>query len=167
MKNYYKLLGVHKNASTEQINSAFKKLSLKYHPDRNGGNLHYSELFKEINEAKQVLSDHEKRGDYDIALKNRSGLSLLFSNRRRRRQARIQRRRKETPGDSKLASLKWLATILGLAILIMFILIAIDNAINFFSEDEQPVFLKNIINENRMGVLSVIESQFVRSVFNA
>src|SRR4051812_47168128 len=101
MKNYYKLLGVHKNASREQINSAFKRLSLKYHPDRNGGNLHYSELFKEINEAKQVLSDREKRGEYDIDLKKQSGLSKLFRNWQRRRQRRMRRRTKETSGYSK------------------------------------------------------------------
>jgi len=67
MKNldYYKILGVAKDASTEEIKKAYRKLALKYHPDRNQGNKESEEKFKEANEAYAVLSDVEKRKQYD------------------------------------------------------------------------------------------------------
>lgn len=64
-KDYYEVLGVDKSASEEEIKKAFKKLALKYHPDRNPDNKEAEEKFKEINEAYQVLSDSEKRQRYD------------------------------------------------------------------------------------------------------
>ena len=64
-KDYYKILGVERNATEAEIKSAFRKLALQYHPDRNQGNKQAEEKFKEINEAYEVLSDKEKRGRYD------------------------------------------------------------------------------------------------------
>jgi curved DNA-binding protein len=64
-KDYYKTLGVERNASKEEIKRAYRKLALKTHPDRNPGNTKAEENFKEINEAYQVLSDPEKRARYD------------------------------------------------------------------------------------------------------
>ncbi len=61
-KDYYKILGVEKNASTDELKKAFKKLAMQYHPDRPGGN---EAKFKEINEAFQVLGDAGKRAKYD------------------------------------------------------------------------------------------------------
>lgn len=61
-KDYYKALGVEKNASPEDIKKAFKKLAMQHHPDRQGGN---EAKFKEINEAYQVLGDKDKRARYD------------------------------------------------------------------------------------------------------
>lgn len=65
MKDYYDILGVSRNASTEEINKAYKKLALKYHPDRNPGNKNAEAKFKEINEAKEILTDPKKRQEYD------------------------------------------------------------------------------------------------------
>lgn len=62
MKDYYKILGVSKNATDEEIRKAYKKLSMKYHPDRPSGN---EAKFKEINEAHDILSDPEKRVEYN------------------------------------------------------------------------------------------------------
>jgi len=61
-KDYYKVLGVDKNASQDDIKKAFRKLAHQYHPDKQGGN---EEKFKEINEAYQVLGDAKKRSQYD------------------------------------------------------------------------------------------------------
>ncbi|GAP08468.1 MAG TPA: J domain-containing protein [Anaerolinea thermolimosa] len=64
-KDYYKILGVDRNASEEEIKKAFRKLAMKYHPDRNPGDKKAEETFKDINEAYEVLSDPEKRRRYD------------------------------------------------------------------------------------------------------
>jgi molecular chaperone DnaJ len=64
-KDYYALLGLERNASDEEIKKAFRKLALQYHPDRNPGDKAAEEKFKEINEAYQVLSDSDKRTQYD------------------------------------------------------------------------------------------------------
>ena len=64
-KDYYKILGIERNATPEEIKKAFRKLALKYHPDRNKGNKEAEEKFKEINEANEVLSDPQKKARYD------------------------------------------------------------------------------------------------------
>ena len=65
MADYYKLLGVDKSASEEEIKKAYKKMALKWHPDRNKGSEQASQKFKEISEAFEVLSDKQKRTIYD------------------------------------------------------------------------------------------------------
>ena len=62
MKDYYKILGVNKNSSEEEIKKAFRKLAHAYHPDKQGGD---EAKFKEVNEAYSVLSDKKKRVQYD------------------------------------------------------------------------------------------------------
>lgn len=64
-KDYYAVLGISKSASSEEIKKAFRKLAVKYHPDRNPGDKSAEERFKEISEANEVLSDPEKRQKYD------------------------------------------------------------------------------------------------------
>jgi molecular chaperone DnaJ len=64
-KDYYELLGVSRDALPDDIKSAFRQAARKYHPDLNPGNKEAEERFKEINEAYQVLSDREKRAQYD------------------------------------------------------------------------------------------------------
>jgi molecular chaperone DnaJ len=63
--DYYKVLGVGKNASEEEIKKAYRKLARQYHPDRNSGDKKAEERFKEISQAHDVLSDAEKRKAYD------------------------------------------------------------------------------------------------------
>ncbi|NPA46371.1 MAG: J domain-containing protein [Chlorobi bacterium] len=64
-KDYYKILGVSKDATQDQIKKAYRKLARKYHPDRNKGDKAAEEKFKEINEAYEVLGNEENRRKYD------------------------------------------------------------------------------------------------------
>lgn len=65
-KNYYDILGVKKDTSIEDIKKAYKKLAVKHHPDKNQGDKQSEEKFKEINEAYQILSDPNKKSNYDL-----------------------------------------------------------------------------------------------------
>ena len=65
MKNYYSALGLKKGASEEDIKKAYRKLAMRYHPDRNAGDSKAEEKFKKVSEAYAVLSDKKKRGQYD------------------------------------------------------------------------------------------------------
>jgi curved DNA-binding protein len=64
-KDYYKILGVSKTATEDEIKKAYRKLAVKYHPDKNAGDKQAEAKFKEINEANEVLSDPEKRKRYN------------------------------------------------------------------------------------------------------
>ncbi len=74
MKNYYEILEINKSASKDEIKSAYKKLALKYHPDKNITNKEEAEKkFKEVSEAYEVLSDNQKKNNYD------NGSNIIFN----------------------------------------------------------------------------------------
>ncbi len=64
-RDYYEVLGLQKGATDEEIKKAFRKLAMKYHPDRNPDNKEAEEKFKEVNEAYEILSDPDKKSRYD------------------------------------------------------------------------------------------------------
>lgn len=64
-RDYYEVLGVKRDASADDLKKAFRHLARKYHPDLNKGSKDAEEKFKEINEAYQVLSDPQKKAQYD------------------------------------------------------------------------------------------------------
>ena len=64
-RDYYDVLGINKNANPTEIKSAYRKLAVKYHPDKNPGNKSAEEKFKEASEAYGILSDKSKKENYD------------------------------------------------------------------------------------------------------
>ncbi|MDE6126276.1 MAG: DnaJ domain-containing protein, partial [Muribaculaceae bacterium] len=64
-RDYYEVLGVSKTATADEIKKAYRKLAIKYHPDKNPGDKEAEEKFKEAAEAYEVLSNDEKRQKYD------------------------------------------------------------------------------------------------------
>jgi molecular chaperone DnaJ len=64
--DYYSILELAKGASKEEIKKSYRKLAMKYHPDRTSGDKEAEKKFKEINEAYSVLSNDEKRNQYDM-----------------------------------------------------------------------------------------------------
>ena len=65
MRDYYEILGVGRDVDDAALKSAFRKLAMEHHPDRNAGNPDSEAKFKEINEAYSILSDAQKRAAYD------------------------------------------------------------------------------------------------------
>jgi len=72
MKDYYYILGINQSATTEEVKKAYRKLSLKFHPDKNDGDEFFTERFKEIQEAYEILVDSIKRKTYDDLKTNNS-----------------------------------------------------------------------------------------------
>lgn len=76
LNNYYEILGIKRSATDREVRSAFKKLALLYHPDKNQGNKLAEEKFKLINEAYQILTDGDKRFQFNQKLDNQTYINM-------------------------------------------------------------------------------------------
>ena len=76
--DYYKLLNISKNATNDDIKKAYRKLAIKWHPDKNNNSKESEEMFKKIAEAYSVLSDNNKRQQYDLRSHGSSDNGLVF-----------------------------------------------------------------------------------------
>jgi curved DNA-binding protein CbpA len=144
MKNYYQLLGVNENASKDQIKEAYKRLSIIVHPDKNNGDVYYSDLFKEINEANQVLSNDLKRAEYDESLKEELLLKQHFEKQLGKVKGGgrdLDKRRKKL--TILLATVKFIIGIIVAGAITMVTIIAIDSAANLLP-DQPPKHLVRI-----------------------
>ena len=72
MKNYYQILGLERSASKDEVKKAFRLYASKYHPDKQSGDKFFEERFKELYEAYEVLSDDNKRRNYDFSFSTNS-----------------------------------------------------------------------------------------------
>ena len=75
MEDLYRVLGVSKDSTQDQIKKAYRKLAVKYHPDKNCGDKSAEDKFKKISEAYSVLSDEQQRAEYDNPPQSFSGFS--------------------------------------------------------------------------------------------
>jgi len=76
-KSYYDILQVEQNATLDAIKRSFRRLSMEHHPDKNGNSEESNRIFKDINEAYSVLSDTEKRTNYDFELQMGNRLHMM------------------------------------------------------------------------------------------
>ena len=76
-KDYYKILGLSRDAKPKDIKKAYRKLAIKWHPDKNPGDKVAEEKFKEISEAYEVLSDESKRKQYDLGGNPFGGMGVV------------------------------------------------------------------------------------------
>ena len=159
MKNYYQILGVAASASKDDLKEAYVKLSKKIHPDMNKGDEFFSELFKNINEAYQVLSDEEKRNQYNIQFN-----SYLYDfNYIKEKEIELHRRElsmEEISRKRKLLITNAISLIAGISVVALF-----SFSLDKPSEDETTVYRKprpakiamveNVVKNDKPSVISV------------
>src|SRR6187549_2769721 len=83
MTDYYKILGIEITASQDEVKRAYRKLSIKFHPDKNNGDVFFENMFKQIQEAYEALESPNKRREYDTLFKakqNEKTVNYNYSN---------------------------------------------------------------------------------------
>ncbi len=118
MKDYYQILGIKTNANDSEIKSAYKKLALKFHPDKNNGDIFFESLFKDIQEAYECLSNNESRKIYDQGFIN-------FSHKKQQSTTHTNEPVKDKPQKKQTNSIYWILAVI--IILVLFEVASISN----------------------------------------
>jgi curved DNA-binding protein CbpA len=114
MRDFYYILGLPANCTSDEIREAYRKLSKKFHPDLNAGDAYFESRFREVQEAYEILSDPVKRGKYDAALNEvRSHTTGEDSRRREYREYRAPKAKSNGPGAGMIIILFSIALIFG------------------------------------------------------
>lgn len=95
MKNYYDILGINPTAGKDEIKAAYRKLSVKFHPDKNNGEKFFEEMFKNINDANDILTDDLRRKEYDAKLKAFQEQKLKDDAELRRKEEELRHKQEE------------------------------------------------------------------------
>ncbi|WP_315076463.1 DnaJ domain-containing protein [uncultured Clostridium sp.] len=100
MKNYYKILGVSESANKDEIKKAFRNLAKKYHPDKNKDNPDAIEMFQQINEAYEILSNESSREEYDKKLNKQNSNSQKNENKNNSKKSQGKSKENSNKGDA-------------------------------------------------------------------
>ena len=162
MTDHYQILGLSQTATAAQIRTAFKRLAMQYHPDRNPGNPMAEEIFKQVNEAYHILSDPLKKARYDsrfYTYETQSSTQAAEEHWREIRRRQQQARRQYAPPTEK----KYTITgnyfkVQGLAFLVFLVMSGISfgivhTASFFFNQHKQSIHRKNQLKAQEVNAL--------------
>ncbi len=130
MQNHYTTLGISELASQEQAKVAFKRLAVEFHPDKNPNNPVAEELFKQINEAYQILSNPVRKQQYDTTLRFAYSYSYYVNNRPKEAEQNFQRYHTQRPKDPQNTNLY--SSLISVAF-IMYMFLVVNSVHNFMS----------------------------------
>lgn len=156
--DYYQILGLPQTATSTQIRSAFKRLAMQYHPDRNPNNPMAEEIFKQVNEAYHILSDPLKKARYDsrfYTYETQSSTQAAEQHWREVRRRQQQARRHAPPTEKTYTITGSYFKIQGLAFLVFIILSGISFGIVHMASFVFNLHLESIHKENRMKAQEV------------
>lgn len=145
MQNHYSTLGIPELASQEQAKVAFKRLAVEYHPDKNPNNPVAEELFKQINEAYQVLSNPVAKEKYDITLRFAYSYSYYVNHRPEEAEQNFQRYHTKRAKDPKNTNLY--STLISIVI-IVYMFLLVNSMYNFMSRFHYYQALQNIESQD-------------------
>lgn len=145
MKNHYTTLGIPELASQEEAKVAFKRLAVEFHPDKNPNNPVAEELFKQINEAYQVLSNPVMKERYDITLRFAYSYSYYVNQRPKEAHQNFQRYHTAQPKDSKNTNLY--STLISIAF-VAYMFLIVNSVHDFLSRIYYYQALQNIESQN-------------------
>ncbi len=162
MQDYYQTLGLPQTATSAQIRTAFKRLAMQYHPDRNPNNPMAEEIFKQVNEAYHILSDPLKKARYDsrfYTYETQSSTQATEAHWREVRRRQQQARRSYTPPPEKTYTITGnYFKIQGLAFIVFLVMSGISFGIVhlasfFFNLHEESIHQENVLKAKQVTAL--------------